>query len=86
MSDYDKHNENGHEVISILDGLPEDEQMKLNAERYRAKPKIEDIFSHADKRVRLKNESPLELDAPEGGSADEQTDAGQASLPTDGDG
>ena len=54
------------EIQSILDErnrIADQEQMKKNAQKYRAKPKIQEIFSNADKKPRLKNENPLELDS-----------------------
>ena len=50
------------EIQSILEEsheLAESEQMKKTAQRYRAKPKVEDIFSNADKKPRLTNADPL---------------------------
>ena len=69
MSDFDKQNGNEPKILRLPEEHPElteDEQMKLTADKYRAKPKIEDIFSHADKRVRLKNESPLDIEEADG--------------------
>ena len=68
MSDYDKKNDllKELEIQSILDErnrIADQEQMKKNAQKYRAKPKIQEIFSNADKKPRLKNENPLELDS-----------------------
>lgn len=56
------------EIQSILEEsheLAEDEQMKKTAQRYRAKPKVQDIFSNADKKPRLTNADPLEIIAKE---------------------
>lgn len=53
------------EIRSILEErqqIADDEQMKFYADKYRAKPKVEEIFSNADKKPRLKNENPLELE------------------------
>ena len=53
------------EIQSILDEthqLADDEKMKKIADKYRAKPKMADIFSNADKKPRLKNDNPLDLD------------------------
>ena len=53
------------EIQSILDEthqLADDEKMKKIADKYRAKPKMADIFSNADKKPRLKNDHPLDLD------------------------
>ena len=67
MSDIDKKNDllKELEIQSILDErnlIADQEQMKKTAQRYRAKPKVQEIFSNADKKPRLKNENPLELD------------------------
>ena len=56
------------EIRSILEErqqMADDEQMKFYADKYRAKPKVEEIFSNADKKPRLRNENPLELEARE---------------------
>ncbi len=53
------------EIQSILDeshNYADREQMKLTAQKYRAKPKMADIFSNADQKPRLKNSNPLELE------------------------
>lgn len=53
------------EIQSILDEthrLADDEKMKKIADKYRAKPKMADIYSNADKKPRLKNDNPLDLD------------------------
>ncbi len=53
------------EIQSILDEthqLADDEKMKKIADKYRAKPKMADIFSNADKKPRLTNDNPLDLD------------------------
>ncbi len=70
MSDYDKKNDllKELEIQSILDERQQQadrEQMKKTAQRYRAKPKVQEIFSNADKKPRLKNENPLDLDKKE---------------------
>ena len=63
MSDTDKNNDllKELEIQNILEELQQnadDEQMKINAEKYRVKPPVEEIFSNADKKPRLKNEMP----------------------------
>lgn len=53
------------EIQSILDEthqLADDEKMKKIADKYRAKPKMDEIFSNADKKPRLTNDNPLDLD------------------------
>lgn len=53
------------EIQSILEEthyLADQEKMEKVAEKYRAKPKMDDIFSNANKKPRLTNESPLEVD------------------------
>ena len=70
MSDYDKKNDllKELEIQSILDErhrLADQEKMKKTAMKYRAKPKVQEIFSNADKKPRLKNENPLDLDKAE---------------------
>ena len=64
MSDYDKREDllRELEIQSILEeshDLADIEQMKRNAQKYRVKPKIQDIFSNADQQPRLKNADPL---------------------------
>ncbi len=61
------------EIQSILDeshSLADQEQMKKNAQKYRAKPKMADIFSNADQKPRLKNKNPLEPDDADAEKAD----------------
>lgn len=70
MSDTDKINDllKELEIQNILDERQQnadDEQMKINAEKYRAKPPVEEIFSNADKKPRLKNEMPDDLEPKE---------------------
>ncbi len=53
------------EIQSILDeshNLADEEQMKKTAQKYRAKPKMADIFSNTNQKPRLKNSNPLELE------------------------
>ena len=67
MSDYDKKNDLRREleIQRILDERQQQadrEQMKKTAQRYRAKPKVQEIFSTTEKKPRLKNENPLDLE------------------------
>ena len=53
------------EIQSILEEthyLADQEKMEKTAQRYRAKPKMDDIFSNASKKPRLINENPLDVD------------------------
>ena len=45
--------------------LADQERMEQTAQKYRAKPKIEEIFSNADKKPRLKNTNPLDESEPD---------------------
>lgn len=56
------------EIESILEEthyLADQERMEQTAQKYRAKPKIEEIFSNADKKPRLKNTNPLDESGPD---------------------
>lgn len=56
------------EIESILEEthyLADQERMEQTAQKYRAKPKIEEIFSNADKKPRLKNTNPLDESKPD---------------------
>lgn len=56
------------EIESILEEthyLADQERMEQTAQKYRAKPKIEEIFSNADKKSRLKNTNPLDESEPD---------------------
>jgi hypothetical protein len=56
------------EIESILEEthyLADQERMEQTAQKYRAKPKIEEIFSNADKKPRLKNTNPLDESEPD---------------------
>lgn len=56
------------EIESILEEthyLADQERMEQTAEKYRAKPKVEEIFSNADKKPRLKNANPLDESEPD---------------------
>lgn len=53
------------EIESILEEthyLADQEKMELTAKKYRAKPKMTEIFSNADKKPRLTNDNPLDVD------------------------
>lgn len=56
------------EIESILEEthyLADQERMEQTAQKYRAKPRIEEIFSNADKKPRLKNTNPLDESEPD---------------------
>lgn len=56
------------EIESILEEthyLADQERMEQTAQKYRAKTKIEEIFSNADKKPRLKNTNPLDESEPD---------------------
>lgn len=56
------------EIESILEEthyLADQERMEQTAQKYRSKPKIEEIFSNADKKPRLKNTNPLDESEPD---------------------
>lgn len=58
MADMDKDRLKELEIESILEEthyLADQERMEQTAQKYRAKPKIEEIFSNADKKPRLKS-------------------------------
>ena len=64
----DKHRLKELEIESILEEthyLADQERMEQTAQKYRAKPKIEEIFSNADKKPRLKNTNPLDESEPD---------------------
>ena len=68
MADMDKDRLKELEIESILEEthyLADQERMEQTAQKYRAKPKIEEIFSHADKKPRLKNTNPLDESEPD---------------------
>ncbi len=53
------------EIESILEEthyLADQEKMEKTAQKYRAKPKMDEIFSNTSKKPRLKSESPLDID------------------------
>lgn len=64
----DKYRLKELEIESILEEthyLADQERMEQTAQKYRAKPKIEEIFSNADKKPRLKNTNPLDESEPD---------------------
>lgn len=68
MADMDKGRLKELEIESILEEthyLADQERMEQTAQKYRAKPKIEEIFSNADKKPRLKNTNPLDESEPD---------------------
>lgn len=68
MADMDKDRLKELEIESILEEthyLADQERMEQTAQKYRAKPKIEEIFSNADKKPRLKNTNPLDESEPD---------------------
>lgn len=66
MSDnMDKDRLRELEIESILEEthyLADQEKMEMTAKKYRAKPKMTEIFSNADKKPRLTNDNPLDVD------------------------
>ena len=70
MSEQDKQQDllREREIESILEEthyLADQEKMEQTAQKYRAKPKMDEIFSNADKKPRLKNDNPLDVDVEE---------------------
>lgn len=68
MADMDKDRLKELEIESILEEthyLADQERMEQTAQKYRVKPKIEEIFSNADKKPRLKNTNPLDESEPD---------------------
>ena len=68
MADMDKDRLKELEIESILEEthyLADQERMEQTAQKYRAKPKIEEIFSNDDKKPRLKNTNPLDESEPD---------------------
>lgn len=68
MAGMDKDRLKELEIESILEEthyLADQERMEQTAEKYRVKPKVEEIFSNADKKPRLKNVSPLDESEPD---------------------
>lgn len=60
--------EKENEIDTILEEtryLADQEEMEKTAKKYRVKPKMDEIFSNTDKKPRLKNDSPLDVDTVE---------------------
>ena len=76
------------EIESILEEthyLADQEKMEQTAQKYRAKPKMDEIFSNADKKPRLKNKNPLdEVDTTNTIVGEKTAATMQASLMMDG--
>ena len=49
-------------IIAETKYISERDAMRKAAEKYGSRPQMDEIFSNADKQVRLKNKNPLELD------------------------
>lgn len=90
MADMDKDRLKELEIESILEEthyLADQERMEQTAQKYRAKPKIEEIFSNADKKPRLKNTNPLDESEPDASNSivgDKTAATMQAELIMDG--
>ena len=90
MSGHDKQQDllRELEIESILEEthyLADQEKMEQTAQKYRAKPKMDEIFSNADKKPRLKNKNPLdEVDTTNTIVGEKTAATMQASLMMDG--
>lgn len=90
MSEQDKQQDllREREIESILEEthyLADQEKMEQTAQKYRAKPKMDEIFSNADKKPRLKNKNPLdEVDTANTIVGEKTAATMQASLMMDG--
>ena len=67
MPDNEKNNgqQKDREIESILEErkrIVDEEKMQETAQKYRAKPKIIDIYSNADRKPRLVNMSPFDYE------------------------
>lgn len=65
LSDKEQDKLRELEIESILEEthyLADREKMEKTAQKYRVRPKMDDIFSNASKKPRLKSESPLDVD------------------------
>ena len=71
MSDLNKGEDKQEQLLKELEiesilaethEMADREKMKRTAQKYRVKPKLSEIFSNADKKPRLTNANPLELD------------------------
>lgn len=74
MSDIDNDVKKQEELLKELEiqsilaeshELADREKMKKTAQKYRAKPKMDEIFSNASKKPRLTNSNPLDMDEEE---------------------
>ena len=100
MSDLNKDTDKQEQLLKELEiesilaethEMADREKMKRTAQKYRVKPKLSEIFSNADKKPRLTNANPLELDkeTKEDGNAivgEKTATTMQAELLMDGDG
>lgn len=90
MSEQDKQQDllREREIESILEEthyLADQEKMELTAQKYRAKPKMDEIFSNTNKKPRLKNKNPLdEIDTANTIVGEKTAATMQASLMMDG--
>ena len=50
------------EILEESKYLLDQEKMELTAQKYRAKQPVAEIFSNADKKPRLENSNPLDVD------------------------
>lgn len=66
------------EIDNILEEtrfLTEKDQMEETAKKYRARPKMDEIFSNTSKEVRYENKNPLDLDKEEDNSLADEASA-----------
>ena len=94
MSDMERDTQNQEKLLKELEiesilaethEMADREKMRKTAQRYRAKPKMAEIFSNADRRLRLKNRNPLDEDEDDRKAADDKTAVTmQAELVLDG--
>ena len=64
-NETDEQKQREREIESILEEthyLADQEEMEKTAQKYRAKPKMTEIFSNASKQPRLENSNPLDVD------------------------
>lgn len=57
-----EHDREVDEILEESKYLLDQEQMELTAQKYRVKQPVTEIFSNADKKPRLKNSNPLDVD------------------------
>lgn len=53
--------------------ITEQDAMKKAAEKYGARPEMDEIFSNADKQIRLTNKNPLEIDTDQDNKAEDSS-------------